>query len=131
MADDDDKPAGFKSSAVFARMASNLKANPGLLKKVNGTFLFNVTGGADSAQVLWFCDATVGAEGGGSVKVVSESPTKSDCTITISDTDLVALASGKLNAMSAYMSGKLKLRGKSALAQKLGELLKGPPRSKL
>ena len=127
------EPDGFQSNAVFARMAANLKVNPALLKKVNGSFLFHVTNGPDSAQVSWFCDAKAGAEGGGSVGVAAEPPAKADCTITISDADLVALAAGKLNAMSAYMSGKLKLKGKAALAQKLAELLKSPkpPKSKL
>ena len=43
------------------------------------------------------------------------------------------LPSAELSPMSAYMSGKLKLSGKQALAQKLGSLLssKGGPRSKL
>ncbi len=126
-------PAGFKSNAVFAKMAANLKANPALLKKVNGTFLFHVIDGPDSAKVAWEVDAKAGAGAVGSVSIAGEPPAKAECTITISDADLLALATGKLNAMSAYMSGKLKLKGKAALAQKLGELLKKAPapRSKL
>ena len=50
--------------------------------------------------------------------VVAEEAAKADCTITISDADLLSLSTGKLNAMSAYMSAKLKLKGKSSLAQK-------------
>jgi hypothetical protein len=128
-------PVGFKSNEVFAKMAGNLKANPALLKTVNGTFLFHVTGGPEKAKVAWVVDAKAGANAVGSVSVVSDpaatpSAAKADCEITISDPDLVALASGKLNAMSAYMSGKLKVKGKSTLAQKLGELLKKAPEPK-
>ena len=40
-------PDGFKSNEVFAKMAGNLKANPALLKTVNGTFLYQ----ADSSWI--------------------------------------------------------------------------------
>lgn len=120
-------PDGFESNAVFSRIASNMKRDPTLLKKVNGSFLF-VVNGSGGGTASWAIDAKVG---GGSVALAADPPAKADCTITISDSDLIKLASGKLNAMSAYMSGKLKLKGKAALAQKLAELLKGAPKSKL
>jgi putative sterol carrier protein len=145
-------PVGFKSNEVFAKMAGNLKANPALLKTVNGTFLFHVTGGPEKAKVAWVVDAKAGANAVGSVSVANDpAGAKADCEITISDADLLALATGKLNAMSAYMSGKLnamslsarraysllnamsgklKVKGKSTLAQKLGELLKKAPEPK-
>jgi putative sterol carrier protein len=76
-------------------------------------------------------DAKAGANAVGSVSVANDpAGAKADCEITISDADLLALATGKLNAMSAYMSGKLKVKGKSTLAQKLGELLKKAPEPK-
>lgn len=46
---------------------------------------------------------------------------KWDTAIIISDEDLLALMSGKLNGMVAYMSGKLKVEGELALAQKFPE----------
>ena len=113
----DPRSEGFKSNAVFARMDANMKANPALRKKVNGTFLFVVAGGPGGKSVSWSVDAKAGASGG-SVAIVADDAPKADCTISISDADLVSLATGKLNAMSAYMSGKLKLKGKAALAQK-------------
>ena len=128
----DKAPDGFKSNAVFARMEANMKANPALLKQVNGTFLFHVTGGPDGATTSWAVNAKAGADGSGSVELSADPPAKAECTITISDADLTALSTGKLNAMSAYMSGKLKLKGKAALAQKLAALLKSQkPKSKL
>ena len=125
-----DAPPDFKSNAVFARISANLKANPALLKKVNGTFLFCITGGPEGAKIAWAVDAKAGEGATGGVSIAADPPENADCTITISDADLLALATGKMNAMSAYMSGKLKLKGKSALAQKLAELLKAP-KSKL
>merc|ERR1711879_559008 len=49
---------------------------------------------------------------------------KPDVTITMKDQDFAALATGKLNGMSAYMSGKLKIKGNMMLAQKLAPILK-------
>jgi len=122
-------PKGFVSNAVFERMAANLRAEPALLKKVNGSFLFHITGGPAGARATWAVDARAG--GSASVGLAPEPPAKADCTITISDADLVALAAGKLGAMSAYMSGKLKVQGKAPLAQKLAALMGGAPKSKL
>ena len=94
--------------------------------QVNGVLAFCVTGGEGGASAAWTIDAK-----GPSPGVSVGKPDKADCTITISDADLVALASGKLSAMSAYMSGKLKLSGKQALAQKLAALFKPEPKAKL
>lgn len=44
--------------------------------------------------------------------------------MTVSDGDLVDIASGTLGPQVAYMKGKLKIAGNIMLAQKLGPLLK-------
>lgn len=49
---------------------------------------------------------------------------KADTTMTVSDTDLIEIASGSLNPQVAYLKGKLKIAGNIMLAQKLGPLLK-------
>jgi len=116
---------GFSSSSVFEQMATNLRVAPALAQKVNGVFGFCVTGGASGASAHWTVEAK-----GASPSVRVGAPDKADCTITIGDTDLLALASGKLSGMSAYMSGKMKLKGSMGLAQKIGFLM-APPKSKL
>ena len=123
-------PAGFASNVIFARIAANLAANPALLDKVDGTFLFKLSGGPGGASAAWAVDAKKGGTGG--VTPSEDAVAKPDCTISISDADFVKLATGKLAPMSAYMSGKLKLSGKASLAQKLGPLFKeSKPRAKL
>jgi putative sterol carrier protein len=52
---------------------------------------------------------------------VSHGPSdaKVDTTLKMAEDDFVALAAGKLNAMQAFMKGKLKISGNMMLAQKL------------
>lgn len=47
-----------------------------------------------------------------------------DCTIEMSGRDATALVSGRLNAVMAYMTGKVKIRGDMTAAGRLGELLR-------
>lgn len=47
-----------------------------------------------------------------------------DCTIRISQDNLVKLLTGKLNPMTGVMMGKLKVSGDMGVAMKLGNLLK-------
>jgi alkyl sulfatase BDS1-like metallo-beta-lactamase superfamily hydrolase len=124
--DDTAAPPGFKSNAVFQTMASNLKSQPGLASKVNGSFAFIVTDGPAGASASWSVVAK-----GASPGVSPTQPDKADCTITISDENLGALAAGKINGMSAYMSGKMKIKGNMGLAQKLAALMTPAPRSKM
>ena len=49
---------------------------------------------------------------------------RADMTLTIADKDLVDMANGDLNGQSAFMSGKLKLKGNMGLAMKLETLFR-------
>ena len=49
---------------------------------------------------------------------------KADTTMTVADSDLIEIATGKINPQVAYLKGKLKISGNIMLAQKLGPLLK-------
>ncbi len=46
-----------------------------------------------------------------------------DCTIKITQDNLVKLLTGKLNPMTGVMMGKLKVSGDMGVAMKLGQLL--------
>ena len=47
-----------------------------------------------------------------------------DCTLRLSEDNLIKLLTGNLNAMSAVMLGKIKISGNPAVAMKLADLLK-------
>lgn len=52
----------------------------------------------------------------------SEADNDADCTISVSKDDFVALASGDLDPMMAFMSGKLKVAGDMSVAMGLQSL---------
>ena len=47
-----------------------------------------------------------------------------DCTLSLSQDNLVKLLKGKLNPMTGLMMGKLKVSGNPAVAMKLSQMLK-------
>ena len=97
---------------IFDRMADSFKADAAA--GVDVIFQFNISGpgGGD-----WYCvikDASCAIDGG-----IHEKPV---CTIKMTDEDFLAMMGGKLPAMQAFTSGKLKIEGdvmKSQLLEKL------------
>ncbi|CAE8609939.1 unnamed protein product, partial [Polarella glacialis] len=107
----------MKSQALFDAMAAAVKTKGAELVKMGGAvFQFIVSdGGPEGKFTLDLKNGTGDAKKG-------EDP-KADCTITIADADLVAMADGTLDGMQAFMGGKLKIKGNMMLAQKLAAIL--------
>ena len=55
--------------------------------------------------------------------VVNNEDGEAQCTMTISISDFIDMASGELNGTTAFMTGKLKLQGDMGIAMKLVPLL--------
>ncbi|GIK75383.1 MAG: hypothetical protein BroJett021_43710 [Chloroflexota bacterium] len=106
-------PAEPTPATIFERMAKRIAENPDLAGKIGASFQFNLTGEQSSS---WVIDLKNGAE------VRRGELPGADCTVTMSDADFVALATGKLNPMAAFSSGKLKLQGNPMTAMKLQSL---------
>lgn len=100
-------------AAIFAQMAKRVAETPELKHKVGASFQFNLSGAQGGN---WVVDMKQAAE------VRSGNLDNADCTIAMSDVDFVALATGKLNPMAAFSSGKLKLQGNPMTAMKLQSL---------
>ncbi|CAK4615040.1 hypothetical protein LEN26_007404 [Aphanomyces euteiches] len=111
------------SASIFASIAEAIKSKgPELVNKVKGTIQFNITPGG-----AWHVNLKSGA---GSIEATTKA---ADVTITVSDSDFMLIADGKLNPQMAFMKGKLKLKGNMALAMKLPVVIEAAkaPRSKL
>jgi putative sterol carrier protein len=77
---------------------------------VNATVQFNLTGEGGGTWAVKVADGKCEVTEG-----VTEAPT---ATLTAAAADYLALARGELNAMSAFMSGKLKIIGDMGLMLK-------------
>ena len=60
---------------------------------------------------------------GNNGNAVSTDDKDADCTIRVDKDDFIALTTGDLNPMMAFMSGKIKVDGDMSVAMKLQSLL--------
>lgn len=97
---------------VFKEIDERLKADPAKAKEIDGSFRFNVT---DTGAGTWIVD-TRAAE-------VRSAEEDADVTITVTGDDLIAIQDGSLNAMQAFMMGKVQVDGDMGLAMRLQEIL--------
>merc|ERR1711920_458638 len=109
--------ANMKSQALFDKMAAAVKAKgPELVKLGGAVFQFVISDAGPEGKF------TLDLKNGSGSAKVGEDP-KADCTITMADADMVAMAEGKLDGMQAFMGGKLKIKGNMMLAQKLAGII--------
>jgi putative sterol carrier protein len=78
---------------------------------MTATYLFEVAGAG-----TWMVDVNDGK------LTVSEGGNGADTTITVSEDNFEQLISGNLNPTTAYMTGKLKVKGDMSAAMKLQKL---------
>jgi putative sterol carrier protein len=97
---------------IFEHMPSAM--NPAAAAGLNKTFQWIFTG--DEAG-KWAFRVT-----NGTGEVIPGGVDKPDVTFTVSDKDWIAITEGKLDAMNAFMTGKLRVSGDMMLAMKLQQL---------
>lgn len=92
-----------------------------ILNKLPGAF---VPASADGTScVIQFSVASPAhvVIGDGACTVVQGAAPSPDLTVTMEDEDFVAMMTGKLNGMQAFMTGKLQIDGDLMLAQKMSK----------
>ncbi|KAM6989626.1 sterol carrier protein 2 [Tautogolabrus adspersus] len=118
---------GFKAYPVFKEMEKHLQEEgEQLVKKIGGVFAFKVKDGPEGKEATWVVDMK---NGKGSVS--NDPGKKADCTLSMSDVDLLDLMTGKLNPQTAFFKGKLKITGNMGMAMKLQNLQVTPGKAKL
>nr|XP_054756416.1 peroxisomal multifunctional enzyme type 2-like [Lytechinus pictus] len=117
---------GLKSEMVLSAANEIVSSSPDLVKKVNGVIQFNITSNGKVAAV-WTFDL----KGTGAVYQGEPKSGKANATVTVSDDDFVALASGALQPQTAFLSGKIKIKGQIMLLQKLLPLFQSFVKGKL
>uniref|UniRef100_A0A8C7MAU0 Podocan n=1 Tax=Oncorhynchus kisutch TaxID=8019 RepID=A0A8C7MAU0_ONCKI len=84
---------GFKAHAVFQEINKKLEEDgESFVKKIGGVFSFKVKDGPDGQEATWIVDVK-----NGKGCVHNDTAKKADCTISMSDADLLALMTGKMN----------------------------------
>ncbi len=88
--------------------------NPSAAAGLNKTFQWNITGEQAGVWALKIANQTC--------ELVRGGVEKPDITLNMKDTDWIDVAEGKLNAMNAFTSGKVKVTGDMMLAMRLQNL---------
>jgi putative sterol carrier protein len=114
---------GFKSSAVFSEILNGLNESPDLVKEFGVVYEFKLTNASGKTQ-SWTVDLK-------DSKVVASAPSKSDCTIIMSDENCFNVMTGKADATELFFDGGLKVKGDMSLAMKLSSLKEKGIKSKL
>lgn len=91
------------------------KIDPAKVAGMNATYQFDITG--DGGGKYWVKVADGAAETG-----EGEAPDP-NITLTMSDENFTNLIEGKLNGQTAFLTGKLKIKGDMTLAMKLQSIL--------
>ena len=101
---------------IFEQISQRISTDPERTRsEIAGTFKFVLTGGAAASWVVDCKEVKVHFD--------VEGDTDCDVTITVDSGDLVSIANGSLNAMQAFMMGKLQVDGDVGLAMKLQQIL--------
>ncbi|MBK8051439.1 MAG: LLM class F420-dependent oxidoreductase [Anaerolineales bacterium] len=101
-------------TVIFERIAGRVAADPTIAQRINAVYQFDVTGELGGSWVVDLLNGT------GEVRTGASD--EADLIISIRDDDFMALATGKLNPMAAFGSGKVQIAGDPLLALKLQSL---------
>lgn len=92
-----------------------ISANPQGITGLQAVFQFNVTGDSAAVYQIKFDN--------NQVFMTTHEEFTPDCTLSVSEKNFLKLIEGSLNPTTAYMFGKLKIKGDLTLAMKLQGVL--------
>lgn len=104
----------LKVAAAFDKMKPFLeKGGADVVKKVGFVFHFEIAPAKGQEPVFWTVDLK-----NGSGSITNSKEGKADATFALVDDDAVSLFDGKLNPQTAFMQGKMKIKGNMQAAMK-------------
>ena len=104
----------LKIEAVFEKLQPLLKTSGAeIVKKVGYVYHFEIAPAKGQPPVVWTLDLK-----NGSGSLTKGKNGKADATFALVDQDAVDLFDKKLNPQTAFMQGKMKIKGNMGAAQK-------------
>lgn len=103
-------------SETFEQLTKKMNENPTHIEGLSIVYQFNLSGDEEGTHQMKLADNVV--------EYNTDEKYDADITLEMSDKNFIKLADGDLNPTTAYMTGKLKVRGDLSLALKLNTLLK-------
>lgn len=91
------------------------EVDPAKIEGIDAVILFDLSGEGGGKWTTTLANGKINVEKG-----QTASPSM---TLSMAAQDLVAMASGELNAMAAFMQGKIKVSGDMSLAMRLQSIL--------
>ena len=104
----------LKTAAAFDKMVPYMKEQGAeMVKKIGFVYHFEIAPAKGKPATTWTVDLK---NGNGSIKQGKEG--KADATFAMVDDDAINLFQGKLNPQTAFMQGKMKIKGNMQAATK-------------
>ena len=100
---------------IFNEMQKRMDANPAKLAGMKAVFQFDISGADPGIYSVAIAD--------GKAAVSEGTSASSNITITMASNDFADMVEGKLDGITAFMGGKLKVEGDMMLAMQLQSLL--------
>jgi putative sterol carrier protein len=100
---------------IFSEMQKRMDANPGKLAGIKGVFQFDISGSDPGLYSVAIVD--------GKAKVSEGKADSPSVTISMASADFLEMVEGRLDGITAFMGGKLKVAGDMAMAMQLQALI--------
>src|SRR5690625_4261607 len=101
---------------ILQKIERKVQENPKAIEGLNATYMFHINGDDGGDYHVTFADSKASINEGESKKA--------DCIISINVENFKKMIQGNLNATTAFMTGKIKVKGNMGLALKLESILK-------
>jgi putative sterol carrier protein len=101
--------------AAFDDIAKQLAGQPERAEDLTAVYQYHIVGEGGGEWVLAFDE--------GNATITPGTADKPNVTITIDEEDMLAMASGELSGVEAFMTGKLRVEGDPVLGMRLGSIL--------